>query len=173
MKPYLPYNILLLLALASVGFVAYFNLGLREDYRMTIRYEYPVIREEAATTATGARAPQPEAYPPDDPGEAAAWEPSPPEENAELTAVQFPLDINAATVEQLKFIPQVGDVMAQRIIQYRESLGGRYTDLEQLKEIKGVGENTYLRLSAYLTLADEASPFSGSGEELYLAEDAG
>ena len=67
---------------------------------------------------------------------------------------QFPLNINTATQEELAYIPRVGEVMSSRIVQYRDVLGG-FTSLEQLMEIKGIGEATYLHLSGYLTLEKE------------------
>ena len=66
----------------------------------------------------------------------------------------FPLNINTATQEELTYIPRVGEVISSRIVQYRDVLGG-YTSLEQLMEIKGIGEATYLHLSGYLTLEKE------------------
>lgn len=65
--------------------------------------------------------------------------------------VEFPLDLNTATAQQLEFIPQIGEVTAQRIIQYREALGS-YTSLEQLMEIKGIGQKTFDTISAYLII---------------------
>lgn len=167
MKPYLPYNILLMLTVVCCGFVILYNTVIRESYVTTLRYSYPVIEE-----------PQPEQeiitweriYPEEGPSEEAGN--SVPDENAveepeSVTSVRFPLDINAATVEQLKFIPQVGDVMSRRIIQYRESIGGRFTDLEQLKNISGIGDATYERLWAYFYIGD------GSGGEPYNGQEDG
>lgn len=135
MKPYLPYNILLVLAIAAGGLVVLYNLVLRESYATVLQYSYPAIQQPAPEIP-----PQPvdteRIYPKDYPAP---------------VLVEFPLDLNVATVEQLKLIPQVGDVMAQRIVQYRDVLGG-YTSLEQLQEIKGVGDQTYQRLSAYLEI---------------------
>jgi competence protein ComEA len=54
----------------------------------------------------------------------------------------------------LELIPGVGNVTAQRIIQYRDHLGG-YTSLEQLMEISGIGEGTYAELEPYLVVGEE------------------
>ncbi|MDR2931721.1 MAG: helix-hairpin-helix domain-containing protein, partial [Oscillospiraceae bacterium] len=75
------------------------------------------------------------------------------EEEQDVVSVTFPLDLNTATVDELKFIPQVGDVTAQRIIQYRDHLGG-YTQLEQLMEIKGIAEKFFERIEPYLYIGD-------------------
>ena len=51
------------------------------------------------------------------------------------------IDLNAATVEQLKSLPGIGDTRARQIIALRESVG-RFSVLEQLLEINGIGEKT-------------------------------
>lgn len=63
----------------------------------------------------------------------------------------FPLNINTATKEQLMEIPGIGEAFAVRIIEYREEIGG-YTALEQLLNVKGIGEKRFANWSAYLTL---------------------
>jgi len=50
-----------------------------------------------------------------------------------------PLDLNAATVEQLDALPGVGPVTAQRIVDWR-SRNGRFATVEQLREVEGIGE---------------------------------
>ncbi len=57
-------------------------------------------------------------------------------------AAAGPLDLNTATVEQLDTLPGVGPVMAQRIIDWRTE-HGRFTSVEELREISGVGERKY------------------------------
>lgn len=67
----------------------------------------------------------------------------------------FPLELNQATKEELMLLPQVGEVTAERIIQYRQQIGG-YQSLEQLMEIKGIGQKTYESISTYLYLTGDA-----------------
>jgi competence protein ComEA len=50
-----------------------------------------------------------------------------------------PLDLNAATVEQLDALPGVGPVTAQRIVDWRVR-NGRFATVEQLREVEGIGE---------------------------------
>jgi len=66
-------------------------------------------------------------------------------------AADFPLDLNAATEEELMQIPRIGEVLASRIVQYREHLGG-YSNLSQLAQIKGISEDMAEQLGAYLCL---------------------
>ncbi len=49
------------------------------------------------------------------------------------------VDLNAATLEQLEGLPDVGKVTAQRILDWRAA-HGRFTSVEQLREISGIGQ---------------------------------
>jgi competence protein ComEA len=55
------------------------------------------------------------------------------------------VDLNAATVEQLDALPGVGPVTAQRILEWRTQ-HGRFTRVEQLREIEGIGERRFAQL---------------------------
>lgn len=50
-----------------------------------------------------------------------------------------PLDLNAATIEQLDALPGVGPVTAQRIVEWR-TRHGRFATVDQLREVEGIGE---------------------------------
>ncbi|MDT7741384.1 MAG: competence protein ComEA [Actinomycetota bacterium] len=49
------------------------------------------------------------------------------------------LDLNAATLEQLDGLPGVGPVMAKKILDWRTQ-NGRFSAVEQLREIPGIGD---------------------------------
>lgn len=51
------------------------------------------------------------------------------------------IDINSASKEELKTIPGIGDVTAQKIIEYREN-NGRFSSVEDLKKVGRIGEKT-------------------------------
>ena len=55
------------------------------------------------------------------------------------------VDLNAATLEQLDTLPGVGPVTAQRILDWRTA-NGRFTAVEQLREVDGIGEARYAKL---------------------------
>ena len=61
------------------------------------------------------------------------------------------VDLNAATVEQLDALPGVGPVMAQRILEWR-TRHGRFTRVEQLREIEGIGERRFAQLRELVTV---------------------
>lgn len=67
--------------------------------------------------------------------------------------IQFPLDINLATAEQLTKINGIGEVTADKIIAYRDSIGVIY-NMDLLLEISGIGERTLDLLKEYLYVSE-------------------
>lgn len=65
--------------------------------------------------------------------------------------VSYPLDLNTCTAEELMTINGIGEVKANNIIEYRDYLGG-YTSVDQIKNIKGIGDKVYEKISPYLTV---------------------
>ncbi len=63
----------------------------------------------------------------------------------------YPINLNTATVDELASIDGIGEVRASAIIEYREYLGG-YSSVEQITEIKGIGEEIYAEVAGYLTV---------------------
>lgn len=59
------------------------------------------------------------------------------------------LDLNNATAEQLDTLPGVGPVTAQRILEWRTS-HGRFSRVEELQEVDGIGPKTYANLSSHV-----------------------
>jgi competence protein ComEA len=56
-----------------------------------------------------------------------------------VSTAQQLLDINTATVEQLKQLPGIGDTIAERIVKYREA-HGYFKKVEDLLNVEGIGE---------------------------------
>ena len=52
------------------------------------------------------------------------------------------ININTASLEELKSLPGIGDVIAQGIIDYREKHGG-FKQLEELKNVTRIGDKIY------------------------------
>jgi competence protein ComEA len=59
-----------------------------------------------------------------------------------LAADDSMVNINTASLEELTTLTGVGEAIAQRIIEYREKIGP-FTSIEQIKDVKGVGEKTF------------------------------
>ncbi|SDC68785.1 competence protein ComEA [Paenibacillus sp. UNCCL117] len=61
------------------------------------------------------------------------------------------LDLNRATAEQLDALPGIGPSRAQAIIELRKKLGG-FRSVTQLKEVKGIGAQTFKKLEPLVTV---------------------
>lgn len=70
---------------------------------------------------------------------------------SESGAAPVKIDLNAATREQLESLPGVGEVTAQRILDWRARNGG-FTAIEQLREIEGIGERRLASLREQVTV---------------------
>jgi competence protein ComEA len=55
------------------------------------------------------------------------------------------VDLNAATQSQLDALPGIGPVLAGRILQFRQE-HGRFTSVDELGEVSGIGEAVLERL---------------------------
>jgi competence protein ComEA len=66
-----------------------------------------------------------------------------------------PINLNTATQAQLESLPGVGPKAAQRILDYRKQ-NGNFKKLEDLMNVKGFGEKTFLKLKPMLTLGEKA-----------------
>ena len=61
------------------------------------------------------------------------------------------ININTATLEELKSIDGIGDVTAAKIISYREEYNG-FVILEELTNISGIGDKLFEKIKPYITL---------------------
>ena len=69
---------------------------------------------------------------------------------------QEKLDLNTATQEELDALPGIGPVKAEAILQYREE-SGPFRTVEEIMEVKGIGEKTLEQLRPYVTVEGEPS----------------
>jgi competence protein ComEA len=62
-----------------------------------------------------------------------------------------PLNLNTATLEQLDTLSGIGPLTAQKILEFREEIGG-FGSVEELGEIPGIGEKRLASLREEVTL---------------------
>jgi len=70
-------------------------------------------------------------------------------------APSAPININTATQAQLESLPGVGAKAAQRVLEYRKQ-NGSFKKVEDLMNVKGFGEKTFLKLKPLLTVSEKA-----------------
>ncbi len=64
---------------------------------------------------------------------------------------QHRINLNTATVAQLQQLPHIGPVLAERIVLYRRE-HGRFTSLEDLLNVPGIGEKKFEQIRECITL---------------------
>ena len=61
------------------------------------------------------------------------------------------VNINKATQSELETLPGIGEAMANRIIEYREQ-NGNFQKIEDLKNVKGIGEAKFDKIKELVTV---------------------
>lgn len=84
------------------------------------------------------------------PVRAVAQDPAPPAGKEKPGAAA--VNINTATAAELQKLPGVGPATATRIIEYRQKNGG-FKKVEDLMNIRGIGEKSFLKLKPLITIA--------------------
>ena len=59
------------------------------------------------------------------------------------------IDINEAATDEWKSLPGIGDVLAQRIVNYRERIGG-FSSITQVKKVYGISDSVFAVLVPFL-----------------------
>jgi len=67
-----------------------------------------------------------------------------------------PLNLNSATAAQIATLPGIGPKAAQRIVEYRTKNNG-FKKIEELMNVKGIGEKSFLKLKPLITVAEKAA----------------
>lgn len=75
---------------------------------------------------------------------------------AEVQAAAGQVNINTATAEELQLLPRVGPALATRIVEFREA-NGRFSSVEELMRVRGVGERSFENLRPYLSVKGETT----------------
>jgi competence protein ComEA len=75
---------------------------------------------------------------------------------ADTTTTDVPsgkkININQASAKEFSNLPRIGTKQAERIVEYRKE-HGNFTRVEDLMEVKGVGEKLFTTLKPYLALS--------------------
>jgi len=67
------------------------------------------------------------------------------------TASAQKINLNTATAEQLESLPGIGPASARNILEYREKFG-KFNRIEEIINIKGIGEKKFLKIKDRLTV---------------------
>jgi comEA protein len=74
------------------------------------------------------------------------------------------IDINSASVQELQKLPQIGAAVAQRIVDYRGK-HGKFTKIEEIMKVKGIGEKTFLKIKPLIKIGQESKSKKNLKEE--------
>ena len=72
------------------------------------------------------------------------------------TALSGVVNVNTASAEELSLLPGVGPSRARAIIELRQQRGG-FKRVEDLLEVKGIGESSLAKLKPYLALEGKST----------------
>ena len=67
------------------------------------------------------------------------------------------VNLNTATAIELEALPGIGAKVAARIVDYRQKKGP-FKKIEELMNIQGVGEKSFLKLRSQITVNGKAEP---------------
>lgn len=86
------------------------------------------------------------------PKETTPPETSKPSPTASTAPAQIPVvNINTASIEELQQLPGIGSAKAMAVVQYR-SVFGDFTDINEIKNVNGIGESVFEGISDYITV---------------------
>jgi len=71
--------------------------------------------------------------------------------SAAKPALTSPININTASAGELDNLPGIGAKTAARIVEYRQK-NGPFKKIEELMNVRGVGEKNFLKLKEHITV---------------------
>ena len=77
--------------------------------------------------------------------------------NAAKPSAATLINLNTATQAQLESLPGLGAKVAERILEYRQK-NGTFKKVEDLMNVKGIGEKSFLKLKPLVTVSDKTAP---------------
>lgn len=72
-----------------------------------------------------------------------------------------PVNLNSASAAQLQTLPGIGASAAQRIVEYRQK-NGSFKKIEELMNVKGIGEKSFLKLKPLITVSGDKGDRAGA-----------
>jgi competence protein ComEA len=77
------------------------------------------------------------------------------------SATKATINLNTATVDQLETLPGIGRKTAERILDYRQK-NGPFKKIEELMNVKGIGEKSFLKIKPQLSVAPKPDKAGGA-----------
>ena len=74
---------------------------------------------------------------------------------AQKRSYKGPLDLNRATDQDFDALPGIGPRLAERIMEYRQSVGA-FHSLDELRAVKGIGKKKFDRIRPLVTVTPDA-----------------
>jgi competence protein ComEA len=119
--------------------IATFVLGVIGSGYLRGPEPFPMQQQSSSVSATPLIAP----------GRTGGVAPSPVPSPAQPTVGQ--VSINEGSQAELESLPGIGPVIAGRIIEYRNRIGG-FKSLEEINAVKGIGNKTYAKILPHIRL---------------------
>jgi competence protein ComEA len=95
-------------------------------------------------------------------GPAAQSQAKPPAAKAATTSGSL-VNLNTASEVQLTTLPGIGPATAKRIVEHRQK-NGSFKKIEELMNVKGIGEKSFLKLKPLVTVGTEKTDRAGGGQ---------
>ena len=73
-------------------------------------------------------------------------------EARKLLVFSLPLDLNQVSTGDLCLVPGIGEALAREIVAYRERMG-KFQSVEELKDVKGIGDKKWDALKVYFVIS--------------------
>jgi competence protein ComEA len=80
--------------------------------------------------------------------------------SARKATAQSPVNINTATLEELQTLPGIGPSVSKRILDYRQK-NGAFKKPEDLMNVRGIGEKSFLKLKPLVAISAAAGKTGG------------
>lgn len=75
------------------------------------------------------------------------------------------IDINTASASRLDSLPGIGPILSERIVKFRESLGG-YTSVNQVRDCYGITQELFDAIKPFLTISGTPAQIAINQEDL-------